>query len=56
MEAPSPNETAWHQKRLQHSALSLARPGASWHAYASLPTHALSCVIPHLVTICHCHP
>ena len=45
-----------YRERSQHSALSPARPEASWHAYASLRTHALSCVIPHLVTICHCHP
>lgn len=45
-----------HQERSQRSVLSPTRPEASWHAYASLRTHALSCVIPHLVTICHCHP
>lgn len=45
-----------HQERSQRSVLSPTRPEASWHAYASLQTHALSCVIPHLVTICHCHP
>lgn len=55
-EAQSPNENPRHPECFQHSALSLARPGAGWHAYASLRTHALSCVIPHLVTICHCHP
>lgn len=55
-EAWSPNEKSGRRGRSQHSALSRARPQAPWHAYASLRTHALSCVIPHLVTICHCHP
>ena len=45
-----------YQERSQRSARSPARPEASWHAHASLRTHALSRVIPHLVTICHCHP
>lgn len=51
-----PNENPRHQERSQRCAPSLAPPGAGWHACASLRTHALSCVIPHLVTICHCHP
>lgn len=45
-----------YRERSQRSARSPVRPEASWHAHASLRTHALSRVIPHLVTICHCHP
>ena len=45
-----------YRERSQRSARSPTRPEASWHAQASLRTHALSRVIPHLVTICHCHP